>query len=145
MSKRQQIIDALETRMKTILTTGGYQTNVGQRVSVWPTVPMAEASASELSIFDHDAEVMETGIIGQSRHELLVDIMVEIPGSDSRADVRKALADINKALWSGLTLGGLCEPITILSNGITFEQGAKVIGAGIVKIRVPYYTAHGEI
>ncbi len=145
MSKRQDIIDAIETRMKTILTSGGYATNVGQRVSVWPTTPMAETALSELAIYDHDAEVMETGIIGQSRHELLVDIEVIIPGSDSRTDVRKALADINKALWSGLSLGGLCEPITILSNGINFEQAAKVLGAGIVKIRVPYYTAHGEI
>lgn len=105
--KRQDIVDAIETRMKTILTTGGYQTNVGQRVSVWPTTPMAETALSELAIYDHDAEVMETGIIGQSRHELLVDIEVIIPGSDSRTDVRKALADINKALWSGLSLCSL--------------------------------------
>src|SRR3990170_6560821 len=53
-SKRQQIVSALDTRLKTILTTGGYETNLGNNVKWWRQEPFADTE-SGISCEDSEA------------------------------------------------------------------------------------------
>lgn len=146
MSKRQSIIDAIETRMKTILTTGGYQTNVGQRVSVWRITPFADTELPALCIYDTTAEInQDGGIIGQFTHTLGIHIEAIASGSATRADVRKMIADVFKAIGTDDSFGGLVEYTSSPSHEINLEQAEKAIGSGIIRFTVTYRTAQWEI
>lgn len=146
MSKRQQIVDAIETRMKTILTANGYATNAGQHVYVWPTTARADSELPALLIFDTTAEINEDGgIIGKFQHTLEINIVAEASGSTSRTVVRSMIADIFKAIGTDEYFGGLVEVTSQPSHGINLEQGDKLYGAGIVRFSVTYRTNQWEI
>jgi hypothetical protein len=145
-SKRQQIVDAIETRMKTILTTGGYATNAGQRVYVWRTTPLADTELPALCLYDTTGEVNEDGgIIGKFSHRLDLSIEAIASGSTTRSVVRNMIADVFKALGTDEYFGGLVETTSSPSHDINLEQADKLIGAGIVKFSVTYRTNQWEI
>lgn len=138
MSIRQQIVDAIETRLKTILVTNGYQTNAGQKVFPWRLTVLGDADLPALCIYDTDCNISDVGTIGYFTHELQVDIEAIVTGSASRTDVRKMLEDIFKAIGVDRTWGNLAEHTEIQSHGINLEQAEKVIGAGQVRILITY-------
>ncbi|RQW89937.1 MAG: hypothetical protein EHM79_02200 [Geobacter sp.] len=146
MSKRQQIVDAIETRMKTILTTGGYATNAGRNVFDWRITPIPETELPAICIYDGDCAIdYEETPVGLQGHFLIVDLVSDAKGSAARADVRKINADVVKAIGTDLTWGGLAVDTDLISHGLNMEQGDKPIGAGIVRIKIYYRTPLWEL
>lgn len=107
---RQQIVDAIVTRFKTITVANGYQTGLGTRVFLArPTEPTDEECPC-LNIWDVD-EDNSRRLNSVHEHRLKMQVFVYQAGSTvaGGAYIRKAVADIFKAIgqdvtWSALAL-----------------------------------------
>jgi len=140
-NKRQSIVDAIEGRMKTILTDNGYATNAGRNVFDWRITQIPDTELSAISIYDGDCTIdYEETPVGLQGHFLIVDLVSDAKGSAARSDVRKINADVVKAIGTDLTWGGLAIDTDLISHGLNMEQGDKSIGAGIVRIKIHYRT-----
>lgn len=138
MSLRQQIVDAIEARLRTITVANGYNTNAGQHVYVWRTVSLEDAELPALCVYDTDCAMAESGSIGYMTHELQVVIDAIVSGSASRTEVRKLMEDVFRAIGVDRTWGALAEHTEIQSHGINLEQAERLIGAGQVRLLITY-------
>lgn len=144
-SVRQQIIDAVETRLKTITTANGYATQIGSKVYVWRKSPLANTELPAVLVQDMAAQVDEE-IIGQFTHRLAVRCAVFTSSATSPAQARAALNDLVTALftdpfWSGLAEGGT----TVASHDIMVEHDNNLVCAASVDIDIVYRTARGRV
>ena len=137
-SKRQQIITALDARLKTIKTVNGYETNLGDNVFELRPAPLQDSELPGVVYYDtnetHDIAV-QTHI-----HTISINMDVITSGATTIATVRKMIADIIKAVGVDVTFGNLAEDSRILSDDIKIEHESKLIGGALIKMEIEYTT-----
>jgi len=139
-SIRQQIIDAVDTRLKTILVSNGYETDVGKYVDEWRAYPQELAKLPALVYRDSNATSEST--FGTHVHDLRVEIEVTASGATAPKTIRKMAADVTKAVATDLTWGGLAEDTRIEAQpqDIQIEQESKRIASTLLAFNVVYRT-----
>jgi hypothetical protein len=138
-SKRQQIVTALDTRLKTILVTGGYLTDLGANVQWWRQEPFAD---TESGISCEDSESPPTWLGAQCQlHRLVVEIKAVMPATTAAPEIRQAAADVVTTLATDLTFGGLVEDCAIDEMPMAVAQAGTTHGGTIVKLSMEYTTA----
>jgi hypothetical protein len=120
-SVRQDIIDAIDTRMKAILITGGYETNIGQNVFDWRAEPLEEDDLPALIYRDLSVET-EVVSFATFVHKMVFSIMVACASSTPMTTIRKIIADIDKAVGVDHTWGGLA----LMTERISDESGVEI-------------------
>lgn len=144
-SKRQQIISALDTRLKTIKTIAGYQTNLGNNVFEWNNKPLAANEMPGL-IYRDVSNSRQEGAIGKFRWGLNVEIEIMTSGSTAAADVRKMLADVYKAIGTDVYFSALAvtteQPE---SDEMQIVKEDKKIGGALIKLSIIYDAAKWEM
>lgn len=147
-SIRQTVIDALKTRLATITTGNGYETNIGSNVKEWYTGDANDTYMPMINITDGNVDLRMDGDdlggirMGKERHE--IDCRLEIRlsnGTSTSTTLRKAIADVYKALGVDRTLGGLCKDLRPRTDTMSIDQQDKVIGTANVTISLFYETA----
>jgi hypothetical protein len=135
---RQEIIDALDARLKTILVANGYDTNLGQNVEWYRQEPFAE---TEYGISAEDSAAPPTWIGAQCQmHTLNVALKVVVPSTAGDAEVRTAKADVVRALGTDLTFGNLAEDCSIGESPMDVGQANVRSGGTIINLAVEYTT-----
>jgi hypothetical protein len=142
---RQDIIDAIETRLKTILTTASYHSNAGSNVYVWRTTPLPPESIPALIIKDSLSTKLgegEAGPYSKDTWELSVDIVGMVTnGNASDTQTRQVMADVYKAIGSDDTWGGKAITTTLESDEIgEVKQQDKTFFGFIMKVKIMYRT-----
>ena len=142
---RSDIITNLDTRLKTILTAGGYQSNIGSKVYNYVTYDISDSDLP--CIVYRDPEIIPLTAI-QSQivtcdYLLNVEIMAMYNASTAIANIRKAIEDIKKAIGTDPTF--TAKAINTYHSPenndiITVDQGERKIAYGIVKIQIHYRT-----
>ena len=140
---RQLVVTALDTLLKTIKTTAGYQTNLGSNVFWWRDTPL---QASELpGVVCRDMNDTIVRAIGQHEHSLTIEVIVSVNSSDSGATMRLAISDIIKALGTNVSpntcLGGYAEDISPPDSETIEVEHEGIKGYGIrLTFNVTYAT-----
>lgn len=156
-SRWQNIVTAVDTQMKTILTTNGYQTNLGQHVVVWRAAPIEEGETSFLNIRDLWEVKADDVIKGSNNLDnwfLVFELeIVAAPGSTTPETVRKGVADVHKAIgaaaatkWgiTGTNGAGLVETYLGVPEGlqpavkINVEHAERKISGAAIYFFVHY-------
>jgi hypothetical protein len=145
MSKDADIMDALKTRLQTILVTGGYQTNIGQKVHIWRTTPLGPEDVPAIMADDTDIEHNNGAVMGMTRNTMSVDMVVVLTGSASLSDARKARADLKKCLHGYETMGGLVSRMSVEKTAIEMKQFENLIAGAKARLTIEYDTPRGEI
>jgi hypothetical protein len=115
--KKEQIVQAVKTRLETITTANGYHTNLGNNIYEWKQNPHADTNT--LSAVIRDTECEEVNVLDQAAsgiHTKILTMEIEIIAASGTPaqDLRKAEADVNKAIGTDTTFGGLAvdtEPV----------------------------------
>jgi hypothetical protein len=137
-SKRQSLVTALDTRLKTLLTTGGYETNLGQNVQWYRQEPFTE---TESGISCEDSEPAPEWLgVGVHLHRLTVAINVVLPAGAAAPEIRKAAADVVKAIGTDLTFGGLAEDCVLGEMPMAVGQEAVRSGGTVINLVIEYTT-----
>jgi hypothetical protein len=111
-SLREVVVQALDTRLRSITVANFYETDAGTNVSSWRDTPLDVATLPALVWRDTDATTPEAGALDV--HRLNVEIDCVVSGttlSTAMVLLRKVIADVVKALGSDLTLGGVVHDI----------------------------------
>lgn len=120
-SIRQQIISALDARLKAILITGGYETDIGENVFDWRAESLEEDDLPALIYRDVS---VESGVdtMASFFHRMVVNILVAVQSSTPMTEIRKIIADIDKAIGVDHTYGNLA----LMTERISDESGVEI-------------------
>ena len=144
-SIRQQIIDYLDTKLKTILVSNGYNSDLGNNVYRWQPNPLPHDTTIALVYKDMEAEVFDAAHNKSDHHLNLTAEIIARAGAASDDEIRKMLNDVIKALGVDFTCSGLAITVKINSHSINdIEPSEKVTGLGTVKFAVLYRTNQFE-
>lgn len=142
-SIRQQIVTAIETKLKTILTTNGYETNLGNNVYEFWEVPL---EVEELpGVIWKDKSEISTPLVSDLQERLLtIECILQAVGADAPKQLRKMIADIEKAIKSNIQWNNLAIDSDAVSMTEAFEMEHKDrrIGACRIEFVVKYRTVY---
>jgi uncharacterized protein (DUF927 family) len=137
-SIRQQILDAIDTRFKTIKTTAGYKTNIGNNVFDWLDRDLADTELDALIYKDPINELSSTTIT-QWNNKVNLEIEVKTKSASTTAkQVRMMIEDIYKAIGTDATWGGLALRSNPVSEEISIQQQDKIVGSAKIIISIEY-------
>ena len=130
MNIRQQIIDALETRLNEIESV--------RKVSVWKVTDFAPAEHPVILIRDTIDSMPADGVIGKIDHELTVELNALFFGATSPEDAREMVASIAASIGEDATFGGLVYKVDINSAELDLDETGKLISAAIIDTTIYY-------
>lgn len=140
MSIRQNIITAIDGRLKIITTANSYKTNIGQHVFDWLDRDLADSELDALIYRDKSNEISDTGF-GAVMNTVTVEIEVKTKSSSTTAaQVRKMIEDVYKAIGTDDTWGGLALSTIPEADVIELSQAEKIAGSAIIIVKIQYYT-----
>ena len=137
-SVRQQIVDAFITRLRTITTINGYETELGSNISEGRTEEWQESElpGGDVREGEESIEVSDP----QHSFTLPLELEVKVAGATSRATVRKIIADVTKAIGAS-KFSSLIVYIRPVSNGEPdFDKKDKLFGSITMSFEVVYVT-----
>lgn len=137
-STRQDIIDAIDTRLKTIKTTAGYKTNAGNNVFDWLDRDLADSELDAI-IYRDKSSVMDMSDFDSKISSVIVEIEVKTKSTTTTAaQVRKMIEDVYKAIGTDETWGGLALQTMPKTDDINVQQSDKITGSGTIMIEIQY-------
>jgi len=134
-SIRGQIVNALVTRFGIILKTGGYETDFGQKVELWPTSPLSKTELPAIAVFDMTEETSEAAM---GRHQVWLGVQLRLLSS-SPTEVRKGIADISKAIKTDPKFGGLVLYVEPPKNEMIVEGAENIFSGAKIEFRLLFH------
>lgn len=120
-SIRQQIISSVDTRFKTILTTNGYQTDIGANVFDWRAEALEDSNLPALIYRDIQCST-EISNISSYTHKMTVEAIAVVANDTPVAIIRQIIADIDEAIGVDDRWGNLA----VLTERISDESGIEI-------------------
>lgn len=147
-SVRQQIVDALETRLSLItvgkvwtLTSGVTHTctTAISGVYPWRKLPFTPAQLPAIAFWDSDSTLGD-GALSLFTHKLDIDIIGYLTATAPIDGARALSADIIAAIGSDPRWGGLARYSEITANSLDQQDGGDVVAAAQLKLTIDYTT-----
>ena len=141
-SIRQQVVDAIDTQLRTILTANSYNTDAGGHVYEWRDTDNSPIEATEVedgAIVFRDTDDPVEVTVGQDEHNLLIEIDAY---ANTPSAIRQLIADAITAMAEDKTFGGLCEDTSELAQDMSVEHIEKRVFKAALRFRVEYRTDH---
>ncbi len=139
---RQQIINALEEKLKSIKKVNGYNTDAGNNVYHWLVKPLTPTRLPAIVYRDQLASAIE-GTIGFFKWRLRIDVAVfpEQKAKETPEHLRMLIEDVLKAIGQGAEeRWGIDSANTyIVQDESEIEQYDKVEGAAVLTFMVEYH------
>lgn len=142
-SLRQQIVSAIDTRLKTILISGGYETNAGNNVYEFWSIALEDSELPAI-IWRDGAEDTELLVSTTQDRRMTVELTLQAVGTTAPATLRKVIADVEKAMLVDYTWGGLAiftSPVDI-SDTFDMDHQERRIGVCRARFTVLYRTGY---
>lgn len=118
---RQQVISSVDARFKTILTTNGYQTDIGANVFDWRAEALEDSNLPALIYRDTQCST-EISNIASYTHKMTVEVIAVVANDTPMPIIRQIIADIDKAIGVDDRWGGLA----ILTERTGDESGIEI-------------------
>ena len=144
---RDQIITRLGQVLSGITKANGYNTDAGLHVyrelqyTEHPDVMPSICWFGGESTSGNDGDVPPC--MGETNHLWPISIEGFISDDLDGAEGEKLRQDIEKALWSDVTLSGLCEPIESMRSSVSVSAGDDIFGMVKTDLTIFYVTARG--
>ena len=139
-TKRQAIVDAMVTRLQTILTGGGYETNAGQNVKVWLERPFAISELPGINVRDSDSTTTVTH--GLDQHDLRFELDLFVASSAAVATIRQVIGDVVAAIGTDKTFGGTVIDTLQEEELFQLQHDEKIIAGCQLVFTVQFETQH---
>jgi hypothetical protein len=140
-SIRQQVMDALETRLKTVLISNGYSTNAGQKVYPWRLEPFTPADMPGIALRDPGEDVEAEAIKtpkGRQLHKMRVELYLCATGSDAVSTARAMILDVMAAIGTDPTFGGLIDWVSDIKDEVQADQEDNLVCSALVSMTFNY-------
>ena len=154
--KRQQIVEALSTRLKSIrigaqVTIDGqaytYQSDIGRKVFEWRTTDLTPGEGEMLCFWDPILDPdEESASIGHLNHAL--QVFIEYVAEKQRPEMaRKVMADVRAAVGTDGTFGGLADGTSIVrvGNDLKAVLADRSLAGMLCVLEIRYSTPRWEM
>ena len=140
--KRLDILDAMKSRFNTIISgSGSYTVTLSGSVGFWRTVPLMDTELPFLNIRDPLVITVDDTQGGASGRMTQKQMTVELElVSPDLATLRKCETDIETAIRSDETWGGLAIRTQPVSSEVLSTQDRDAIGGLLMTVRVDFRT-----
>jgi len=138
--KRQTIINAVKTRLQTILTAGGYYTNLGSHVDELRVTVYQQSELPAVSIVETGNENLNELASNWIDQYLNIEFHITVSGNSSAADIRKAIYDVLKAIGTDDTWSGNAIQTHYVNDELKKAGGEILSASAIVRIKIKYRT-----
>lgn len=140
---RQQIVSAIQSRLQGISVFNGYYTDLGTSIWIWRRNPWDASEVPGASIADlSDQQEVSAEDESIAIHRLQVEIrIVAKQSSSSDTNARQIIADVEKAISTDDTWGGLAQHTLPLGNEMMVAQDEVTVAGAVIRITVEYLTA----
>lgn len=139
-STRQNIIDALDARLRSILTSNSYHTDAGAHVFDWLDRDLADSELDAIIYRDTGCAHTQTSLTHYI-HRLRVEIQLKTQNGDETASLLRAmLQDVYAAIDVDETFGGLAEMTEMIEDTMSIDQSDKITGSASIVIEIEYTT-----
>jgi hypothetical protein len=137
-SIRQKIVEAVDTRLKTILTASNYATDLGKSVKWW--LSRLDTAALPAIVCRDRLAPPENNI--RWRRKLIIEMEIFLSQTSTPdEEMRKALADIETCIGTDVTFGGLADDTELFeSEKMTMDDWDSVIVASGFYIAIEFET-----
>jgi hypothetical protein len=141
-SRRQQIIDAIKTRLTAITTVGGYVTNLGNSLDEWRTTPFSEEELPGINLKDISEPVTYASRnSGSVLRQLNVIADLVFKETDCSATLARAgLADVETAIAVDPTWGSLARQTIMSESRLMTDENGLWLGGSRISFTVEYFT-----
>ena len=139
-SKRQQLVNAVKTRLTLIRTANGYETEAGLYVFEWTDYAVPETQRPCLIVRDGLSSASLTH--GKDWHVLEITIDALAHGSGAPTLVRKVVADVIQAWATDKTFGALADNSWYRGDVLEAEQESRRLLGAQLRFDVEYKTDH---
>lgn len=135
--KRQQILDAVKTRMETISIANTYRTDVGANELIFleRATKFAEDELPAINISDEGSPVIDDlmkGALGRLNRRLRVKFEIKCSGTTSGAVVRQIKEDIQQAIGTDVQWSTLAVNTFFIEDFVAFDhEELKIAGASL--------------
>ncbi len=136
---RQQIVDALDTRLQTITTGNGYSANLG--VYEWLVTPLEESDLPAVIFRDTVDDIDDEREFSRLDHTLTVDLDVAVSSTTSADAVRELIRDILTAIGTDKEFGGLAYNTDVVTASLDVSEADQRLSGGQIIIEIKYKTA----
>ena len=144
-SIRQRIVDAVDTRLKTILVANGYESNLGRSVFAWHDRELAVEVIDLPCIIWRDTDCDDSnatvGTLGYHLHALRMECEILDNRDAIPVMLRKEVADVIKAIGTDTTWGGLANRTNPISHTLEVNQTEKLEGRATITFQIEFYTS----
>ena len=134
---REQVVNAMADRFRQILTTNGYNTDVGNSVFVWKDTPFSVEELPALNLRDESSDIEDlTNATERVRLNIRTDIVVS--NNDPIPTIRAILEDIRKAISVDETFGGLVLYTRMVGDEIDSVSKEDLVASAFVRLYTVY-------
>lgn len=138
---RQKIMDAIDTRLQSILIANGFKTNAGQNVFPWQEYGVTNTKLPALLIRDVDDDP-DQETVGNVDNILTVQVIaLTAKSATSDQQVREMIADVIVAVGVDETWGDLAEFTLLPPAGMELLQLEKKLFGAQIDLLIEYQTA----
>lgn len=146
MTRRQQIVDAFEQRLRGIFVSSGYRTDLGANVEGWRSRPLADGEIFAVVWRDTAAPKRREGVeIGRHEHELSLEVEILVADGTPDATAREMLADVVQAVGADPRFGGLARWTKLEEDELIVHHEGVRLAAVRLRFAISYRTALWEV
>jgi len=143
MTIRQQIVDAVLTRLRTITAANGYGFDLSGTVDEWPGTKISPNKLPAAIVSDPDGGIDDAGVSGRLDHKMAIEIELIVKGTPSI--VRALVGDVFKAIGTDPTWSGLAVDTTATGVQLAVEQHEHLFSGAQINLSVAYRSAQWAI
>lgn len=137
---RQDIVDRIIALMQTVTITGGYQTDFGTNVND-SKAHYNEEDMPAMSVFDLAADIefaRGDKEATQQKKTLEFQLRFFAAGQTKASELRKMIADANKALGTDQNLGGKVLWINPTQEGLIVDEDTFEVAGAAIRLEIAY-------
>lgn len=139
ISIRQQIVTGLLVRLRTILVSNGYETNLGSNIFEWKTTDFQPSEMPGAAVRDvPEGPPVVRGDIHM--HVLGFSVEIKVSDADPATVLRAAVADVEKAVGLSPKFSTFLVLNPVSNPDFDVEQNDSKLGSATVEFSVVYQT-----
>jgi len=139
-SIHQQIIDKLDTRLRTITKTNGYKTDAGENVFEWEDRDMADNELEAIVYRDRTKDITPATVHNYEKKMYVEFELKAKAGTDTAKRLREMIEDLYNAIGTDDRWDELAIDSQPMGEEMDIQRSDKITGSATVKIYIEYET-----
>lgn len=135
---RDQIMSAVDTKLRQILVTNGYATDLGNHVFSWRLSAIPDTERPAVAFRDVSREITQHVAAHLYKLTIEFEAFPLSTSTDPAGDIRLFIQDVVKAVGTDVTWGGLAIDTVVTGDSVQLDAAGTAIKSGLITAIITY-------